>query len=114
MKVYTWKPEPFMHGGTGRFVATNIEEYERVDIGLGYYGIVFRNPVHKQWHLALEDCGALIGSGAAKAGAVKSVKKDVETGDPELMKKQIAQGRKDRDNADVLDPKEFFGLLKGD
>lgn len=103
-----------MHGGTGCFVATNVEQYTRVDIGRGYYALVFQNPVHKQWHVALEDCGALIQHAGTKRKAIERVKKDVETGDPELMKKQIAKGKTDLKNADLLEPAEFFSLLKGD
>ncbi len=112
-KVYTWKPEPFMLGGTGRFITTTLEEYERIDIGAGYYAYVFQNPIHKHWHVALEACGALIQGGKTKKTAIGRVKKDVQTGDRSLMNKQIKQGVRDRDNATEIPPGEFFGLLKG-
>jgi len=108
VKVYTWKPEFMLFGAKGQFVATSINEYERVDIGCGYFGLVFQNPHTSRWHVALEGCGALVQSAKTKKGVISKVRKDVETGDPKLMKKQMAQGRKDRAKAWIMTPNDFF------
>ena len=86
MEVYTKVPTPFSFGGKYAYIKTDIQEYERVDIGQGYYGIVFRNNHVKLWHIAQEDCGALIGSDISKAKLIKRVKADVGNGDIKTMK----------------------------
>jgi len=93
MKVYTEIPTPFRLGTTVGYIKTDIEEYERIGIGHGYYGILFKNVVADLWHMAQEDCGALIGSDKSKAKLINSVKKDVSGGNTKLMKEQIKMGK---------------------
>ena len=108
MEVYTVMSTPFAFGGLNCEVKTDIQEYERVDLGKGYFGIVFKNPNTKQYHLALECCGALIGSDKSKATLIKRVKNDVETGDDKIMKTQINQAKIDLKGAKLLENEEWF------
>jgi len=112
VKVYTFLNQTFRMGGKGEYIKTNIEEYERVDIGCGYFGILFKNKQKGMWHITLEDCGALIGSHKSKKSLIKSVKNDVETGDPELMKKQIEMGIKQMKQAKTLERDDWFSKFK--
>lgn len=108
MEVYTKFPTPFSFGGKYAFIKTEIEEYERIDIGRGYYGILFKNSHTKEWHMAQEDCGALIGSNISKAKLVKSVKDDVGNGDGKLMKQQIEMGKKQMSQAHSFEREAWF------
>ena len=76
IEVYTMLPTPFRMGASETPAKTVIEEYERVDIGKGYFGVVFKNPTKKLWHIALEDCGALIGTMESRAALIKRTKND--------------------------------------
>lgn len=108
----TIMPTPFSFGGTHRYIKTSIEEFERIDIGLGYFGILFKNPVSKQWHLCLENCGALIGTDKSRANLIKRIKNDVETGDDKIMKTQITMAKKELEKALILEPAEWFGKFR--
>lgn len=104
---------PFTMGGkVNRPIKTTIEEYTRVDIGKGYYGILVKNPFRKLWHIVQEDCGCLIGTHKNKADLLKQVRDDVATGDEKLMKKQIEDGKKLLERAQTLEPKKFFEMFK--
>jgi hypothetical protein len=113
MEVYTVMNTPFAFGGLTCEIKTDIEEYERVDLGKGYFGMVFKNPKTKQYHLALECCGALIGSDKSKANLIKNVKNDVETGDDKIMKTQINKAKNDLKTAKLLDRKTWFDHFRG-
>lgn len=113
MEICTMGYFPFTFGGDiQRPIKTTIEEYTRVDIGKGYYGILVKNPVRNLWHLAQEDCGCLIGTHKNKADLLKQVRNDVKTGDEELMKEQIEKGKKLLDRAHTLEPQKFFEMFK--
>ena len=111
-EVYTSMPTPFRLGGSEGYIKTTIEEYERVHIGSGYFGILFQNPYNKAWHMALEDCGALIGSDKSRAKLIKRVKNDVSGGDINLMKAQIIMGKNQMNQADFLKRDEWFGKFR--
>jgi hypothetical protein len=108
MKVYTEVPTPFRFYSSVGFIRTEIEEYERISIGHGYYGILFKNIVADLWHMAQEDCGALIGSDKSKAKLIKSVKQDVKGGSPKLMKQQIKMGKSQMIKADFMERTLWF------
>jgi hypothetical protein len=108
MEVYTKVPTPFSFGGTHVFIKTEIEEYERIDIGRGYYGILFKNNHTKEWHMTQEDCGALIGSNISKAKLIKRIKDDVGNGDGKLMKQQIEMGKKQMSQAHSFEREAWF------
>jgi len=113
MEIYTYSSNPMRMGGRQYdIIKTNVENYERVELGKGYFGVVVKNPVKEAFHLAEETSGALIGSDAKKMNLIKKVKKDVSTGDSEVMKKQIEQGAYERKSADLLEPSEFFRRFK--
>lgn len=96
MEVYTFVSNPFRMGGPQHdVVKTKVEEYERIKIGKGYFGIVFKNSVKLLWHVALEDCGALIMTDNTRQGAVNKVKLDVENGCEKVMEDQIKKGKRD-------------------
>jgi len=108
MEVYTKMSTPFSFGGKYAYIKTAIEEYERIDIGYGYYGILFKNHHTKEWYMAQEDCGALIGSDKSKSKLVKSVKDDVGNGNTKLMEQQIEMGKKQMSQADYYEPEQWF------
>ena len=109
IEVYTEIPTPFRIAGPSYSpIKTEIEEYERVDIGTGYYGILFHNDSANLWHMAQEDCGALIGTDKSRAKLIKSIRKDVSGGDPRTMKLQIEMGKKQMKIADPVDPETWF------
>jgi hypothetical protein len=101
-----------MGGPQHDIIKTNVENYERVELGKGYFGVVVKNPVKEAFHLAEETSGALIGSDVRKMNLIKKVKKDVSTGDPEVMKIQIKQGKHEREIAISLESPEFFRRFK--
>lgn len=114
MVVYTFVSAPFRMGGNLLdSIKTDVDEYERVNIGKGYYAIVFKNSKKDIWHVALEDCGALIMTDITKEGAIKKVKGDVESGDEELMQKQIRKGRIDCRMARMLTFDQWCEKFKG-
>ena len=112
MEVYTLKPEPFLFGGTHVFIKTTIEEYERVDIGSGYFGILFHNKNVNLWHMAQEDCGALIGTKKSKAALLKTVRGDVASGTPEIFEQQIKMGKSQMKQAHFMEPDEWFSKFR--
>lgn len=112
MQVYTSMPTPFSFGGISTFIKTTIEEYERISIGAGYYGLLFKNPHKELWHMAQEDCGALIGSDKSKEDLIQKVKDDVANGDPKIMKTQIEMGRKQLEQAKLYSNDEWFSNFR--
>lgn len=112
MEVYTFVSAPFRIAGKWDIVKTEVDEYERVNIGKGYYAIVFNNPIKDLWHIALEDCGALIMTDNNKEGGIRKVKGDVETGDVAIMKKQIKKGKSDCRAATLITFDDFCGKFK--
>ena len=115
MKVFTQQgpcAKNMMRFGPGPFFsATNIEEYERVDIGKGHFGLLVKNPTKGLWHLFEEECGALIGTHENKAMVYGNVCADVAGGDEKLMNEQVKQGLISRDAATEEKPAEFFSAF---
>jgi hypothetical protein len=101
-----------MGGSLWNPIATEIDQYERVGIGRKHFACVVKNPTKKMWHIFLESCGALIWTDTGKTKAIAKVKKDVLTGDPRLMKEQIAQGKMDCASAKTISNEDFFRLFK--
>jgi hypothetical protein len=112
-EVYTKMPTPFAFGGTHVFIKTDIEEYQRIDIGASYFGILFQNPITKSWHIALEDCGALIGTQKSRTKLISTVKKDVSTGTPKIFEQQIVMGKKQMSQAKFMERDEWFSKFSG-
>ncbi|MHA1169741.1 MAG: hypothetical protein ACTSRU_18080 [Candidatus Hodarchaeales archaeon] len=113
-EVYTTISAPFRMGGTKDYIKTEIEEYQRVEIGAGYFGLLFQNPSTKGWHMALEDCGALIGSKQSRAKLIAMVKKDVSGGTPEIFESQIERGKKEMLRSTFIKRDEWFGHFRKD
>lgn len=107
-EVYTSMPTPFRLGGSKGYIKTTIEEYERIYIGAGYFGILFYNKTANLWHMALEACGALIGSKKSKTSVIKMVKGDVAGGNPELFEQQIKMGKRQMSQAKFMERDEWF------
>jgi hypothetical protein len=113
MEICTLHYVPFVMGGdTWQPMKTTVEEFERIAIGHGYYGLLVKNPVKNLWHMVQEDCGCLIGTDKSRANLIKMVKKDVATGDKKVMKEQIKQGLYLIARATRVEPKEFFSKFK--
>ncbi len=114
MEVYTVMPTPFAIARVSINIKTTIEEYERILIGRGFYGILFKNPVKNLWHISLENCGALIGTNKSRATIIKEIKKDIFDGDEKIMMKQIEQGISELKGAAVMERDEWFEKFKGE
>lgn len=113
MKIYTHKYEPFMMGGNlRRPIATEIEDYEKVNLGKGYFGILIKNPEQEKWHMCLEGCGAMIGTDDDKQTLVTNIITDMATGDEEVMKEQFAKALNELKNAEVMENERFFRMFK--
>lgn len=113
MEVYTYRSNPFRIAGRQYdTIKTEIEEYRRISIGKGYFGILFKNTEKNLWHIAIEDCGAIIWTDKNKEDGIKKVKDDVETGDPQIMKTQIKKGKDEIQGAILLSNADFFRKFK--
>jgi|GEM_PF-6538935 len=114
VEIYTMMATPFRMGGAMEGpVKTLVEEYERVNIGKEFFGILFKNPKKKLWHIGLESCGALIGTMESRAAVIKTTKNDVESGDEELMKVQIELGKRQLKQAEFMKPDQWFSRFAG-
>lgn len=113
--IFTKSYRPFIMGGVNAPVGTVIGSYEPVAIGKGYTGMLVRNSERGLWHMALEICGAIIGTDPDKEKLIERVKWDVESGDQDLMDEQAEKGRLMRDSLGaekILDQREFFSLFR--
>lgn len=111
MEVYTYCANPWKFGGTSDIIKTNIEEYERVNIGKDYFGILYKNPVKNLWHISIEQ-GAIIGTSKNRAGLLRKVRRDVKTGDEKIMKQQIEKSISECEQAIEMEPIDFFDLFR--
>ena len=112
-KIYTYKYEPFMMGGNlHRPIATEVEDYEVINFGNGYSGLVVKNLVQEKWHMCLDGCGAMIGTDDDKEALIAKVTNDIATGDPKIMKEQVDKAFIELKSAEVIDNKEFFRMFK--
>jgi hypothetical protein len=93
-------------------IKTEIEEYRRISIGKGYFGILFKNTEKNLWHIALENCGAIIWTDKNKEDGIKKVKDDVETGNPQIMREQIEKAKNEIQSALLLSNSDFFRKFK--
>ena len=111
--VYTLVYNPFTMGGpVEQPTKTKIKDYELVNIGAGYKGMLFQNPHTCNWHVAEYCCGALIGTAGTREGVLKQVRADVAGGSEELMKQQVADGLEQRKTAREVKPEEWFKSFK--
>ena len=106
IKVYTLRYTPFVMGGnTWQPVAILVEADGPHDLGSGYNGFIVTAPNGKTF-IAEAESGAFIGPD------LKTVKEDISTGDSEMMKTQVADAKIQSAQARMLDPDEFWKLLK--
>jgi hypothetical protein len=106
MKVFTMRYQPFIMGGNvWQPVCCDVEVEGPYELGLGYKGYVVTAPNGKTF-VAEASTGAFVGPD------VKSVKNDIETGDQELMKKQVSEAAVLSKKASEVSAEEFWGLLK--
>jgi len=112
MEIYTWMTTPFAFGGKGHFVKTEVEEYERIKLRHGYWGILAKNPLKDLWHLAEESCGAIIGTAKSRKEVLAKVLEDMDTGSKDIMEEQIESGEKQRENAKLIPSDRFFEAFK--
>jgi hypothetical protein len=115
MKIWTRRAAPFRLGGTTELIATEVtgEPFSFASF-IGYNFHAFRNPISGAYHVAEAESGALVGFHEDSAArALSQVMNDVADGDPEYMRKQVEDGKRERDAATVLTPDEFWrGLAK--
>ncbi len=108
MEVFTRVFNFFKFGGIYDLVKTEIDEYERIRLGKGIYGILFYNPIKGIWHLAEEQSGALVGTHQDKGVLISQVRIDVDIGDEKIMQRQIEEGKRQLSQAKLVTNKDFF------
>jgi len=113
VKIYTYKNEPFMLGPPlHRPIATEIEDYELINFGKGYVGVLVKNTEKERWHMCLKDCGAMIGTNTNKTALISQIINDIVIGDEEIMKEQFDKAMVEIKNAEVISNKKFFMMFK--
>jgi len=110
-EIYTFQSTPFALGGIQRSIKTTVEEFEVVKIGI-YTCLFVKNTQKNLWHCAEADCGAIIGTNKSKTKLLKQVRGGIESGDPEIMKKQVEQGKIDCSNASMMEQDIFFSHFR--
>lgn len=112
-EIFTFISNAFQFGGTGKWSKTEVEEFERISLGKGFFGILVKNPIKKLWHLAEESSGALVGTSSDKESMIKSVKKDIEQcKDLAYMTEQVEEQIERREQSLLIPNKEFFSSFK--
>lgn len=113
-RVYTVHLTPFGLGGISEEVATELLGYpEEVDLGRGYKGLLVRNPRIELWYIFESESGALIGTARYRQDVLDRVRADVATGDPAIMRSQIADGKVRNARARTISPEDFFRSFAG-
>ncbi len=108
IKVYTLEYQPFIMGGNvWQPVATHVEASGPHSLGPNYKGFVITAPNGKTF-VAEARSGAFVGPN------LKTVRDDLRIGDPTLMKKQVDDALIQCEQARVVEPDEFWKLLKCD
>ena len=106
MKVFTLEYVPFVMGGkTWQPMCCEVEADGPHDLGDGYQGFIVTAP-NGQTFIAEAMSGAFVGPD------LKAVKKDIETGDKELMVKQVAEACIQMKKAKDVKPDYFWRKLK--
>lgn len=109
-KVLAWIPRyrPFIMGGDVHAgIKAELQVVDTLDVGQGHKVHVVKAPNGVSFYVETE-CGAMMGND------LMMILEDVKQGDPEVMKGQIEQGRKDRDRAELShDLVYFWSYMKG-
>jgi hypothetical protein len=109
MKLLIWTEayRPFLMGGDVHApVATEIEvDQPPIDIGGGVQVYVLAAPNGKTY-VAEASTGGFVGTD------LEGVKRDLDTADPEVVRKQLEEGLRRREQATRLAPEEFWGMLR--
>lgn len=103
--VFTACHNPFQFGPGVEYIKAKVEGRGPYDIGRGYKVYVVKSPAGKI-HLALMPSGAFIGSSLAQ------VRKDVTTGDANLMARQMAEANQMLVNAKELSAATFWKRMR--
>lgn len=102
IEVWKWAYMPFTLGGSVyRPVKTTVDVDDPIDIGGGYKGYLVKTPSGKTY-IAEASCGAIVGS------SIEQVRDDIENGDPDVMRKQVADGKQKLQKAKEVPLGEFF------
>ena len=107
MQIEIWKRgySPFTLGGdVHRPIKMKVEASAPVDLGEGYQGYIIDTPKGKTL-VAESTSGAVVGD------TLEMVRADIAAGDPEVMRKQIEDAKRTRDDAEEVSPDVFFGIL---
>lgn len=113
MYIYTFSQNALTFGKKPESIKTNIEEYARVVLGKGIFGILVRNPIKPDlFHLAEEQSGAIVGTGATAEEVVTSVKQDIAATDIDTILAQIREAKVECQDAREFESAHFFGSIK--
>jgi len=106
IKIYTLRYTPFIMGGNvWQPVGTLVEADGPHNLGAGYNGFVITAP-NGETRIAEAESGAFVGPD------LKTVKEDIRVGEPELMKRQVADAKIQSAQAKMIDPDEFWKLYQ--
>ncbi len=113
MYIYTFSQNALTFGKKPEPIKTNIEEYARIALGKGIFGILVKNPIKPDlFHLAEEQSGAIVGTGATAEKVVASVKEDIATTDIDTILAQIQVAKVECQGAREFELARFFGSIK--
>ena len=104
--VYTIGYFPFTMGGSvERPIKCDMEGWGPYPLGGEYQGYIVVGPNGKQF-VAESETGAFVG------GTLAEVRADIKAGDPEIMKEQIEKAREQARTAEIVQPDQFWKLLR--
>ena len=113
MYIFTFSQNALTFGKKPETIKTNIEEFARVSLGKGIFGILVKNPIKPDlFHLAEEQSGAIVGTGATAEEVVASVKQDIAATDIDMILAQILEAKVECRAAREFEPEHFFGSIK--
>lgn len=105
VKVWTLKHNPFALGMSYKPVGCYVEANGPFDLGEGYKGYLVVSPKGKTF-VAEALSGAFVGP------SIEAVRKDIETGDLELMKRQVEDAIQQSKAVETIPAEEFWSLLR--
>ena len=106
MKIWTEAYRPFMMGGdVNAPICTEVELNGLIDIGHGLQAYLLVDPGGRT-HVVESTTGAFIGV------TIDQVRADLEAADPEVVKSQMETAAIRAQEADPLEPEQFWSLFK--
>lgn len=100
--------DPFIFGGSCYYPGgIKVDPGTKFDLGKGFFGYLVQNPVSKRTHVAEATTGAFVGD------TLEKVRKDIATGDLEVMKNQVIKSAERAKSIRLMEPAEFWRRMIG-